>query len=259
MKTCQYILSVIVGAALVAPSLQIAHASMVESEDDVLRLDPQHTNISFVVLGNLHETHGRFTLRSGTIGINPHNGNAAGAIVIDAASENSGEELRDAIMKNAILETGRYPEIVFIPQRVEGVRASGGAFYGRIIGLMQMHGSVYTIGTEFHGHLDGNELTAECNFLIPYGQWGVESPNVLSPTQIIDSTRGDNSIGTRLFSVFAYMLPLLRKIPPDLFAVSDVVEVTIETSGQVNWDHETRARQITLIGPAAASNSRLDR
>jgi polyisoprenoid-binding protein YceI len=259
MKRCHYVLSVIVGAALVALSLQIAHASTVESEDDVLWLDPQHTNISFVVLGNLHETHGRFTLRSGTIAINPRNGDATGEMVINAASENSGKELLDAIMKNAILEIGRYPEIVFIPQRVEGVRAASGDFYGRITGLMQMHGSIYTMGTEFHGHLEGDELTAECKFLVPYEQWGVESPNVLSSRQIINSTRGDNSNGTRLFSVFAYMLPLLREISPDLFAVSDVVEVTIETSGQVNWGHETRARQITLISPAATSNSRLDR
>lgn len=248
-KLCCYVLTWAVAAQIAQP-VRIAHANpTVDGEDDIVRLDPQHTNIDFILLGNLHNTHGRFTLRSGTIAIDPRNGNATGEIVIDAASEDSGEELRDAIMKHGILEVRHYPEIVFIPQRVEGTRASRGNFYGRITGLMQLHGSVHEIGTEFRGHLAGDQLTAQCEFLVPYVEWGVESPNVLTSRQIINSTRGDNSIGTRMFSVFAYMLPVLRIIPPNLFEVSDLVEVTVEMSGRVTWAPEAQARQVILIVP----------
>jgi polyisoprenoid-binding protein YceI len=236
-------------AALIALPLRIAHASVVDGESDVVRFDPQRTDIDFILPGNLHNTHGRFVLRRGTIAIDPHNGNATGEIVIDANSEDSGERLRDAIMKNGILQATHYPEIVFIPQSVEGTRTSGGNFYGRITGLMQLHGSVHEIGTEFHGHLAGDELSAECEFLVPYVEWGVESPNVLTPTQIIDSTRGDNSIGTRMFSLFAYMLPALRKIPPNFFGVSDLVEMKIQMRGRVAWAPEAEARQVILIAP----------
>jgi polyisoprenoid-binding protein YceI len=236
-------------AFLIMLLLGIAHAGLAQAEDDIVWLDPQRTNINFVLLGNLHDTHGRFSLRSGTIAIDPHNGNATGQIVIDAASENSGEGLRDAITKNGILEVRHYPEIVFIPQRVEGIRASGGDFYGRITGLMRLHGDVHQIGTEFHGHLAGDELTAQCKFLVPYVEWGVESPNVLTSAQIINSTTRDRSIGTRMFSVFAYTLPILRKIPPNLFEVSDQVQVTIEASGRVNWAPESQARRISLVVP----------
>jgi polyisoprenoid-binding protein YceI len=249
MKLWRYVLTFAVAAQITRP-VRIANATpTVDGEDDIVRLDPQHTNINFMLLGNLHNTHGRFTLRSGTIAINPDNGNATGEIVIDTASEDSGEELRDAITKQRILEVRHYPEIVFIPQRVEGIRASHGNFYGRISGLMQLHGSVHEIGTEFHGHLDGDQLTAECEFLVPYVEWGVESPNVLTPTQIMNSTKGDNSIGTRMFSVFAYMLPVLRKIPPNLFEVSDLVELKVEMSARVIWAPEARARQVILIAP----------
>jgi hypothetical protein len=82
MKLCRYVLSITV-AALIALSLRIAHASVAEGENDVVWLDPQHTNINFVLLGNLHDTHGRFTLRRGTIAVDAHNGNVSGEIVID--------------------------------------------------------------------------------------------------------------------------------------------------------------------------------
>jgi polyisoprenoid-binding protein YceI len=235
--------------ALVAIPLRIAHAGVVDSDNDVLWLDPQHTNISFLLLGNLHDTHGRFILKKGRIAIDTHNGNLTGEIVIDAASEDSAEGLRDAITKNGILEVNQYPEIVFVPQKVEGTRASGGNIFGKISGLVQLHGSVHEIATEFQGHLAGDQLTAKCSFLVPYVEWGVETPNVLTARQMVSSTESDRSVGTRMFSVFAYMLPVLRKIPPNLFGVSDLVEVTIETSGRVNWAQRPQARQITLIVP----------
>jgi polyisoprenoid-binding protein YceI len=235
---------------LLGPLLQNAHAgSMLEGEDDLVQLDPQRTNVDFVLLGNLHNTHGRFTLRSGAIAIDPHSGNASGQIIIDAGSEDSSEHLRDAIMKNAILDVRRYPEILFMPQHVEGDRDSKGDLYGTISGLMQLHGYVHEIGTEFHGHLDRDELTIRCTFLVPYVEWGVESPNVLTPMQIINSTIGDNSAGTRMFAAFAYMLPVLRKIPPNLFQVSDLVEVTIAATGRITWAPEAQARRTMLIAP----------
>lgn len=249
MRLSRYVLSFTV-AALIAMPLRIAGASVVETDDDVLWLNPQHTNISFLLLGNLHDTHGRFTLRRGMIDIDAHSGNLTGEIVIDAASEDTGEELRDAITKNGILDVNHYPEIVFLPQKVEGTRASGGNIFGRISGVVQLHGSAHAIATEFHGHLTGDKLTAECKFLVPYVEWGVETPNVLTPRQIINSTESDRSVGTRMFSVFAYMLPVLRKIPPNLFGVSDLVEIKIETSGRVNWSRGPQARQITLIVPS---------
>jgi hypothetical protein len=49
--------------------------------------------------------------------------------------------------------------------------------------------------------------------------------------------------------VFAYMLPVLRKIPPNLFEVSDLVELKVEMSARVIWAPEARARQVILIAP----------
>lgn len=239
-------------AAAILIVLQVGNADaspLTQGELDVVELDPHRTNVNFVLLGNLHDTHGRFTLKTGRIGIDPHNGNATGQIVVDASSEDSSEHLRDEITRNAILDVKHYPEIVFIPRRVEGDRNRGGDFYGRISGFMELRGAMHEIATEFHGHLSGDQLTAQCTFLVPYVEWALESPNVLTSRQLIQSTAGDDSADNELFSVFAYMLPVLRKIPPNLFQVSDLVEIKIEAAGTVHWAPVARAQQVSLIVP----------
>ncbi len=239
---------ILVALSFIGQRALSAHAAAIlGAGEDVIELDPQHTNVHFLLLGNLHNTHGSFALKTGTIAIDPDNGNASGKIVIDAASEDSSEHLRDAIMRNAILDVTHFPEIVFIPQTVEGDRDSQGKLYGRINGLMQLHGYIHEISTEFQGHLSGDQLVAHCTFLVPYVEWGIESPNVLTPQQIVNSTTGDDGLGTRSFQLFAYMLPVLRKIPPNLFQVSDLVEVTIEATGKVKWAPQPQARKVSVI------------
>src|SRR5437016_254648 len=99
--------------ALLAQPVRIANAEpSARVQDDVVQLDPAHTNIDFMLPGYLHTTHGRLTLNGGTIWIDPATGKATGEVVIDATSENSSEDLRDAITKHAVLEVDRYPEII---------------------------------------------------------------------------------------------------------------------------------------------------
>jgi polyisoprenoid-binding protein YceI len=220
-------------------------------QDDVVQLDPAHTTIDFTLLGNLHTTHGRFTLKSGTIRIDPGTANATGEIAITTASEDSSEHLRDAIIQNAVLDIEHYPEIIFTPQRIQGIRDSQGHFYGQITGLMQLHGGLHQITVQIQGRLFADEVTADCNFLVPYVEWGVESPNVLSPTEIINSTRGsETGPVSGMFSIFAYMLPVLRHIPPHLFHVSDLVQVKVHTYGHVIWAPGLQARKMTIIVPS---------
>jgi len=79
-------------------------------------------------------------------------------------------------------------------------------------------------------------------------EWGVESPNVLSSTEIINSTREyEIQTADRMFPIFAHILPVLRKIPPHLFNVSDLVQIKVETSGYITWVPEPQARKVTII------------
>jgi len=246
----RFVFAVTVATLLVQPIWICDAQSIPQVQNDVVQLDPAHTNIDFTLLGNLHTTHGRFTLKSGIIRIDPGTANAAGEIAIATASEDSSEHLRDAIIKNAVLDTEHYPEIIFTPQRIQGIRDSQGNFYGQITGLMQVHGGLHQITVQVQGRLFADEITADCNFLVPYVEWGVESPNVLSPTEIINSTRGsETGPVSGMFSIFAYMLPVLRKIPPNLFHVSDLVQVKVHTYGHVIWAPAPEARKVAIIVP----------
>jgi polyisoprenoid-binding protein YceI len=247
----RYSIFVVCAAMLSALPLGSANAQMpVHVQEKIIQLEPAHTGVDFTLLGKLHTTNGHFALKRGTIRIDPATGNAGGEIVIDAASENRNEDLRDAITRHAVLEVERYPEIIFSPERIQGVRGSQDDFYGEMAGLTHLRGGIHEMTVPLHGHVTGDQLTAACEFLVPYTEWGLDSPNVLSSSQIIQSTRSSRSgFVTGIFPIFAYMLPALRKIPPNLFWVSDLVDVKVETQGRILRASQPEARTITVIVP----------
>ena len=62
-------------AALMAQPIQTAHGqSTAHPREDIVNLDPAHSNIDFTLLGNLHKTDGRFNLKSGLIRVDPETG-----------------------------------------------------------------------------------------------------------------------------------------------------------------------------------------
>jgi hypothetical protein len=67
---------------------------------------------------------------------------AQGRIVVDAAALVTGEKERDAFERNSVLETGKYPEIVFTIDRVVGVRRTAGDSVTAIaVGSLLLHGT----------------------------------------------------------------------------------------------------------------------
>jgi polyisoprenoid-binding protein YceI len=252
MRLGHYIFPTVVAMFAALPVNAACAQTPVHVEEEVIQLDPAHTGIDFTLVGKLHNTNGRFALKRGTIRIDPSTGDAWGEIVIDAATEDSSEDLRDAITRHAVLEVERYPEIIFSPRRIQGVRGSQDDFYGEMGGLMQLHGGMHEITVPLHGHVTGDRLTAACEFLVPYTEWGLESPNLLSASQIIQSTRTSRSqFVTKIFPIFAYMLPALRKIPPNLFWVSDLVDMKVEGQGRITWAPRPEARtNKVIVSPA---------
>jgi polyisoprenoid-binding protein YceI len=164
-----------------------------------LTLDPAHTQISFTLGGSIHTTEGTFQLKSGTITADPETGQANGQVVIDANSANTNESMRDSKMKGSVLETQRYPEIFFVPERISGHENPNGDFAAKVTGVLRLHGSDHEITLDVSGHLAGNYLAATTHFVVPYVAWGMTDPSVL----------------------------FLR--------VADVVDVTIAASGHMIW------------------------
>ena len=86
----------------------------------VLGIDSSQSKVHWTLESTVHTVHGSFTFKKGTLQLDTATGKASGEIVVDATSGNSGNDSRDKKMHKEVLESARYAEVVFRPDRVEG-------------------------------------------------------------------------------------------------------------------------------------------
>jgi len=98
---------------------------------------------------------------------------------VDAASGNSGNSTRDHRMNQSILESARYPEIVFRPDRVQGKVAAQGASQVEMHGMFAIHGAEHEIVMPMQVEVKDGIYTASGHFAVPYVQWGMKNPSTL--------------------------------------------------------------------------------
>jgi polyisoprenoid-binding protein YceI len=149
----------------------------VHAQESVVQLDAAQTKIDFTLGDVLHTVHGAFKLKSGTIRFDPSAGNASGAIVVDATSGDSGNGGRDSKMHREILESFRFAEIVFTPEKVKGTLALSGSSQIEVAGQFQLHGQVHEMTFPVEIRADGQELRFTTHFIVPYVQWGLKNPS----------------------------------------------------------------------------------
>jgi polyisoprenoid-binding protein YceI len=144
-----------------------------------LQLDPSQTKVEFTVSSTLHTVHGTFALKHGSIQFDPATGKASGELVVDAASGDSGSSARDHRMNKDILQSDRYPEIVFRPDRVEGKIALTGKSQVQLHGIFSMHGGDHEILMPLEVEAGDGQFAANGHFSIPYVKWGMKNPSTL--------------------------------------------------------------------------------
>ncbi len=152
---------------------------MVASRVGVIKLDPAKTLVEFRLGGSPHTTHGKFQLSTGIIKADSATGKAEGTIVVDAASGDSGDSIRDNRMKDSVLEAEKFPEITFIARHIEGHLDHRGLFQAKLEGVQKLHGADHTLVMDTHGTLIDDNLVATAHFSIPYVEWGLKDPSVL--------------------------------------------------------------------------------
>src|ERR1700740_2150157 len=86
----------------------------------VLGLDPAQSKVHWTLGTTVHTVHGTFAFKSGTLHVDPATGTAGGEIAVNATSADSGNDSRDKKMHKDVLESGKYPDVIFRPDRVEG-------------------------------------------------------------------------------------------------------------------------------------------
>lgn len=142
-----------------------------------LKLDPAQSALHWTLGSTLHTVHGTFKLKGGTLQFDPASGSARGEFVAYATSGDSGNEGRDKKMHKEILESARFPDIIFRPSKIDGAVVLEGPSDVQLHGTFLLHGSEHEITIPVHAELRGSTWKGTANFSIPYVAWGLKSPN----------------------------------------------------------------------------------
>jgi polyisoprenoid-binding protein YceI len=160
--------------ALLGPARNEAAA-----QDVALQLDPQHSTVNFTLGDVLHTVRGTFQLQRGWLRLNSSSGKLEGEIVVNAKTGESGNATRDRKMHHEVLESDRYPEIVFRPDRVEGSVAPQGKSSVQVHGIFSIHGSDHELTAPAEVEMSPTAWTAAIHFALPYVKWGMKNPSTL--------------------------------------------------------------------------------
>jgi len=142
-----------------------------------VELAPEATKVNWTLGDVLHTVRGTFQLKCGDIRFDSVTGKASGAVVVDAASGESGNGSRDSRMHKSVLESAKFSEISFAPDRVEGSINLGGKSSVMLRGTMKIHGAAHEIAAPAEVTIKDNELSANIRFDVPYVAWGMKDPS----------------------------------------------------------------------------------
>jgi polyisoprenoid-binding protein YceI len=159
------------------PLMLLLLAGALRAQPVKLHFDPAQTAVEYSVGSTLHTVHGTFKLKRGDFTFDPVTGKASGELVVDAASGESGSASRDRKMNESVLESARYPEIVFRPDRVEGKVAASGHSQVQLHGTFALHGADHEMVVPLSVDTAGGAYTASATFIVPYIKWGLKNPS----------------------------------------------------------------------------------
>ena len=161
----------VLALSLVLPALP-ASAQM-----KTFQLDPEKTTVEFTFGATLHTVRGSLQAKEGTIRFDPATGAAEGRVILDAASATTGNSRRDRKMHEKILESRRFPEMVFTVERISGTMNPAGRSEVQLHGTLEMHGTRRPIALPAIALADGDRVTATGFLDIPYLEWGLADPS----------------------------------------------------------------------------------
>jgi polyisoprenoid-binding protein YceI len=148
-----------------------------QTPEIVLEFVPAQTTVTFTLGDTLHTVHGGFELKRGRVNYSLSTGDVSGEIVLDATSGHSGNGMRDKKMHKEILESAKYPDIVFRPDRVEGKVLPEGTSTVQVHGIFSIHGSDHEMTLPVQVEMAPDHWTATAHFVVPYTKWGIKNPS----------------------------------------------------------------------------------
>jgi polyisoprenoid-binding protein YceI len=169
-KQCLFALILLWGF-LAAP---LAHT---QGQRVTVHFDSATTEIHWKLAGNAHDTHGTFRLKGGQVTFDPATGVAAGELLVDLATGESGNPSRDSKMQTDVLESNKYPEAFFHPTKISGDVKTGTTETVSAEGAFNIHGADHPLKLDIQVKIEGDQATATTHFSVPYVAWGMKDPS----------------------------------------------------------------------------------
>jgi polyisoprenoid-binding protein YceI len=142
-----------------------------------LELKPENTKIQWTLGDVLHTVNGTFNLKRGSVDFDTDPGESSGQVVVDVTSGNSGSEARDRRMHANVLESSKFPEAIFVPDRTEGTLAVPGTSNIKLHGMFTIHGATHEMWMNVATKATTEQVHATFTFDVPYVQWGMKDPS----------------------------------------------------------------------------------
>jgi hypothetical protein len=143
----------------------------------VLSVDAAKSTVHWSVESSLHTVHGTFHVKRGTVWVDPATGKASGEIVVDATSGESGNNARDRRMHKEILESNQHSEIVFRPDRADGIIVQHGNSSLKLHGIFSLHGADHELSVPTETMFTEDQWKGTAAFEVPYIEWGLKNPS----------------------------------------------------------------------------------
>src|SRR5215467_9529086 len=135
---CLCLLAIVVLPFLVA--LPQHAAPQTAASPLTFNIDPAQSTVHWTLGSSLHTVHGTFTLKRGSLRVDPTSSKVEGEIIVDATSGQSGNDGRDKKMHKEVLESAKFSEIVFRPDSITGNLAPKGESTVQLHGRFLIHG-----------------------------------------------------------------------------------------------------------------------
>jgi polyisoprenoid-binding protein YceI len=148
-----------------------------QAQEATLNFDPAQTTVDFTLGDVLHTVHGSFRLKTGQVRFDPATNSISGELVVDAPSGNSGSTGRDRKMHKEILQSVRYPEVTFHPDRVDGKVLVPGRSAVQVHGMFGILGVEHEITIPAQVELAPDHWSLTVHFAVPYVKWGLKDPS----------------------------------------------------------------------------------
>jgi polyisoprenoid-binding protein YceI len=155
----------------------LAAALPARADDVVLELDPALSTVHFTLGAFLHTVHGTFRIKSGSVRFDPAAGKAEGKIDVDLTTGSTGNGERDGVMRERVLEVGRFPDAVFTVDSVTGTFNPKATSTLDLRGLLTIHGDAHPFTFQTTVQPKGGQLEAVSHSSVPYVQWGMKNPS----------------------------------------------------------------------------------